>query len=146
MNSYKRLFIISAILVAVSGCTINKMSNKEILQTKVITLSQHEIRVELPVTQREQGLGLGGRTNLSDDEGMLFEFIGERVPAFWMKGMLIPIDIIWINQGYIIGINSNVPPDDGKRLYSPPSSASSVLEVAAGWTSRHRTVIGDHIE
>ena len=73
---------------------------------------------------------------MDNDQGMLFIFPGETSPSFWMLGMLIPLDIIWIDSGLnVVGITANVPPHGGSgspTLYLPPQPVRYVLEVNAG--------------
>src|SRR3989344_4302445 len=55
--------------------------------------------IEIGDEEAERAQGLSGRKSLAENEGMLFVFGGKDVkPAFWMKDMLMPIDIIWIND------------------------------------------------
>ncbi|MCZ7625774.1 MAG: DUF192 domain-containing protein [Candidatus Methylomirabilis sp.] len=57
------------------------------------------ITVEVARTRREQAKGLAGRSSLPKGEGMLFPFDAAEHRTFWMKGMLIPLDIVWIREG-----------------------------------------------
>lgn len=73
---------------------------------------------------------------MDNDQGMLFIFPGETSPSFWMLGMLIPLDIVWIDGGLnVVGVTANVPPHGGSgspTLYLPPQPVRYVLEVNAG--------------
>lgn len=73
---------------------------------------------------------------MDNDQGMLFIFPGETSPPFWMLGMLIPLDIVWIDSGLnVVGVTANVPPHSGSgspTLYLPPQPVRYVLEVGAG--------------
>src|SRR5574337_205552 len=92
------------------------------------------IRVEVARTAREQARGLGGRASLPRGEGMLFPFDAAEHRTFWMKGMLIPLDIVWIREGKVVTINANIPPP---RPHETPAVvrhlADLVLEVPAGY-------------
>ena len=48
--------------------------------------------------------------------------------------MIIPIDIIWISDNKVIGIEYNVPPpnDDTLIKYHAPRAVDAVLELGAG--------------
>ncbi|HWQ69885.1 MAG TPA: DUF192 domain-containing protein [Patescibacteria group bacterium] len=93
------------------------------------------ITVEVARTAQEQARGLGGRSSLPKDGGMLFPFDAAERRTFWMKGMLIPIDIVWIREGKIVAIDANVPPP---RSHEKPAIVSHVadlvLEVPAGFS------------
>lgn len=66
---------------------------------------------------------------------MLFPFDAAKRRTFWMKGMLIPIDILWIREGKIVAIDANVPPPRSKEAPAILSHvADLVLEVPAGFS------------
>src|ERR1044071_5405536 len=56
-----------------------------------------QVLVEIADTDQKRSLGLGGRASLAPDAGMLFIMPQRKKPTFWMKGMLIPLDFIWID-------------------------------------------------
>ena len=65
-----------------------------------------------------------------------------------MKDMRISIDIIWIGNGKIIGIEHDVPlpPEDADLpVYYPPTEISHVLEVPAGWSKKNNIVVGETV-
>lgn len=79
------------------------------------------------------------RTELAQDEGMLFSWHGERIRSFWMKNTCLPLDMLFIAEdGYIVGILENVPTLN-LRPRGVRCPAAHVLEVNAGWT-RHNGV------
>ena len=92
--------------------------------------------VELAVTPGQRARGLMGREHLGDREGMLFIFELEGLHSFWMRGMVIPLDLVWIDaDGVVAGVTDNVPPaPEGTipEFYSPPRPIPYVLEINAG--------------
>lgn len=104
--------------------------------------------VEIANTGLLRAQGLSGREYLSDHEGMLFIFDEVSIRQFWMKGMLIPIDIIWIREGVIQGINSDAPvPLFGEypAVFESPGGIDMVLEVRAGIVEDLDIQIGDRV-
>ena len=100
---------------------------------------------------KDQAQGLAGRDRLSASEGMLFLFSEEGRYGFWMKGMKIPIDIIWIRNNAIVGMNEYVfpepdVPESKLTVYYPPEAVDSVLEVAAGRVQSLRAEVGDPVK
>jgi len=92
--------------------------------------------------------GLGGRESLPDDRGMLFVFPEPGSDAFWMKDMLIPIDIIWISaEGRVVDIQTAQPepgvPDAQLKLYEPSALGQYVLEARAGVAAEKGVQVGD---
>ena len=89
-------------------------------------------------------LGLGGRTVLPEDYGMLWRFPTPTKPMFTMHGMRLPLDFIWMKDGKIVEVTENVP--IGKELLKPSVDVTSVLEVNAGYTGKRGLKAGDEAE
>jgi len=118
---------------------------------KLLIDDRHLMRVELATTSREQSLGLGGRDILPAGTGMLFIYkaSGERI--FWMKGMRIPIDMLWIRKGQIVAIEQQIPPpstlmnDKSLKRYGYGVVADMVLELPAGYARQYSIHVGQSI-
>ncbi len=107
--------------------------------------------VKVEVVQKEEELhrGLQFRKSLDPDSGMLFIFQKSGPYAFWMKDTLIPLDMIWMDDGRRIGhIEHNVPPcaADPCPRYTPAAEALYVLEVNVGYADQLGLKIGDTAE
>ena len=81
---------------------------------------------------------------------MLFVFDKLAIHHFWMKGMLFPLDFVWIksinkNQGVVVGVTENAPPLKIKNVqfYSPPEPVDLMLEIRAGLVSERGVKKGD---
>ncbi|MEK7636990.1 MAG: DUF192 domain-containing protein [Patescibacteria group bacterium] len=113
-----------------------------------VVFSDASVHALVPTTTALQELGLAGRTQLTDVEGMLWIFDPPQRPSFWMKGMIIPLDFVWLNSGRIVDLTSDVsPPIDPSStnmpIIEPIVPVDRVLEVAAGFASRHGLRVGD---
>ncbi len=131
-----------------SGTVVGTEINR--LPKKIIQVSGKNIEVEIADTDSTREQGLSNRATLDDGTGMLFDFTNTDYykPGFWMKDMLISIDMVWIKDEKIIGIEPNVPlpPQSDLPLYYPPSEITHVLEVPAGWSARNNVKIGDTLQ
>lgn len=109
-----------------------------------ILVGQQALTVRVPKTATASEQGLSGVASLSDTEGMYWEFSEPSRPNFWMKGMLIPLDFLWIRDGVVTEITPNVPaPVNGNLpLYQPKEPVTNVLEVSAGFAERHNIIVG----
>ena len=92
---------------------------------------------EIADTPQAHQRGLSGRSNLPDTYGMLFVFDEPSRPGFWMKDMLMPIDIVWLSDtGMVLGIEHSLSPETYQKVppdvFYPPSPVSYALEVRAG--------------
>jgi hypothetical protein len=101
-----------------------------------------DLRVNVGVAANEptRERGLSGRAGLAADEGMYFIFDKPLAYAFWMKDMRFPIDIIWIFDGKIVDLSTNLPvPVAGQQLptFAPRVPVDRVLEVPAGFAQTH---------
>lgn len=119
---------------------------------KSFSIGSTKIQVQLADTADKRSKGLSGTSKLDVDSGMLFVFDSKNVsPSFWMKDMLIPIDIIWISDGKIIKIDKNVPvpakntPDTKLKTYSAGKPIDYVLEVNAGFSDQNKIKVGDSV-
>ena len=105
------------------------------------------LRVEIADTQAERELGLSHRTFLGDYEGMYFVFEQNTNSSFWMKDMLIPLDIIFVDEGgFVVDIKEELQP----CASSCPSVFSGttyryVLEVNSGFCSTNDVKIGNSV-
>src|SRR4029077_6690395 len=95
--------------------------------------------------------GLGGRTGLGPNEGMLWMYDQAGEYRFWMKDMVIALDFVWIDQGRIVDLTANVPPPTGHSvtnlpILQPKVPASNILEVRAGFIAAHGLSIDDPVE
>ena len=110
------------------------------------------VTLEVARTNEERAKGLGGHAPLGESEGMLFVFERPAFHSFWMKGMLFPLDLIWIEGGIVVHIARDVPhfppgtPDSQLPIYAPAAPATYVLEVNAGFTAFHGIEVGSPVE
>jgi hypothetical protein len=106
------------------------------------------IQLELALTPDEITQGLMFRPSLADNRGMLFLFEVDRVPSFWMKHTMIPLDLLFLDgQGAIVDLVENAQPCAAEPCpqYIPSRAVSAVLEVSAGTADRHGLAIGDRL-
>ena len=105
---------------------------------------QH-IDIEVAEDREAQAQGLMYRSAMEENHGMLFPYPSPRPLSFYMKNMKMSIDIIFANADReIVTIHQAAMPYSEKSL---PSSedAQYVVEVTAGFTSRHDIEEGDLI-
>ncbi|MFH1354262.1 MAG: DUF192 domain-containing protein [bacterium] len=105
-----------------------------------VNIAGQQFSVGLAATPDRHSRGLSGCRRLPPNSGLYFSFNTKQVRSFWMKDMLIPIDIIWIADSAVIGIEHSAPPPGPDQTdlphYTPPQPVDAVLELAAGATSK----------
>jgi len=139
-----RLSIILVAFVFLSGCT----ASSERLEK--LQIGDNTLQVVVMRTEAELAQGLSGLEQIPGD-GMLFLMPERKEATFWMKDMLFPIDIIWIDGERVIGVAEFVqPPESGQTLDSLPIIRSGepvtmVLEVPAGDLRRLELATGSAV-
>lgn len=114
-----------------------------------VTAAGHTFVVDVAQTPETQTLGLGGRKHLGPSDGMLFIYTDKSRYTFWMKGMLIPIDMIWLDNRRVVHIEHRVPPpapeapEASLPTYAPQEPANFILEIAAGRSDELHLKEGD---
>lgn len=120
--------------------------------TKLVTINNSKLKVEVADTKEKRGKGLGGRERIATDEGMLFIFEKADKPTFWMKGLTFPLDFIWIGEDKVLDITQNVAPplpgqaDQSLPIYTSKVDIDQVLEVNAGTVQQLNIKIGDIVK
>ena len=164
MFGKKRILVfITILLIAILSFAyylkVNKsgLSKTSVIQTLSIekkpkvTIGDKDIFVDIAQTDQEKSRGLSEKKSLAENEGMLFIFQVKSTPSFWMKEMLIPIDIIWIADNKVLDIHKNIPapktetPISNLPLYTPQKPINFVLEVNAGFVDKNGIDIGDNV-
>ncbi|MDR3571865.1 MAG: DUF192 domain-containing protein [Candidatus Pacebacteria bacterium] len=112
--------------------------------TGSVQLKGQTIYVDLAQNPEQQELGLGNRTSLGADQGMLFIFPDDADHLFWMKDMSFSIDMIWLSaDGTVIYIQPDVAPNTYPQAFGPDQASRYVLEVPARYAQTHGIKVGD---
>lgn len=92
-----------------------------------IEIGDRTYKVREAKTEEEKEKGLQGITELPEDEGMLFYFDPPEDVSMWMKGTLIPLDIIFINKDKeVVYVGEGIPNSESLITVS---DTAYVLEV-----------------
>jgi uncharacterized membrane protein (UPF0127 family) len=125
--------------------TVHPVSGLPVIDLTIATKrGKHAFRVEVAASQAEQAKGLMFRTEMGDDEGMLFPEETPRTPSFWMKNTVIPLDIIYIGtNSRVLNIVNALPYD----LTPLPAEglAIGVLELNGGRAAQLGIKPGDKV-
>jgi uncharacterized membrane protein (UPF0127 family) len=103
------------------------------------------VQVELARTDEERARGLMNRRELAPEAGMLFLFAESEERAFWMKNTLLPLDMLFIDDGgRVVGLIERAEPLTTSPR-DPGVPSRYVLEVNGGWAARHGVRPGDRV-
>ena len=164
-NSLKNLILISSSLLLIScsnsspsSSNLNNVSpqenNSAEMQPQELPISAQaiikgkQIDLEVAKTREQQRLGLMFRKSLEPNRGMLFSFSPPRVTRFWMRNVIIPLDLLFIQDGKIKAIIDNVPPckSDPCPVYSSDIPIDMVIELKGGRASELGFSVDDLVE
>ncbi|HEY4484010.1 MAG TPA: DUF192 domain-containing protein [Candidatus Paceibacterota bacterium] len=141
---YKILIVIFIFGLFVSAIYWAQVSKKE----PVVIINDVRIPVEISQSPAERVKGLSGKELLPADSGMLFIFPVREIHRFWMPDMNFPIDIIWIVDNKIVGIDhevTNVFDPENPIFYLPPQPVDYVLEVNSGFAKNKGLEVGNMV-
>lgn len=144
----KRLFfvVIALTLIVIGFASFRRKSGR---RDDWVEIRGERFSVEIADEEKEQIQGLSGRESLCSKCGMLFVYatVGPRI--FWMKEMRFPLDFVWIRDGRVVELTSNVSSpgvNEPPTVVSPREPADAVLEVPAATIALKGWQIGDLIE
>ena len=142
------LGVLVFIIVAILGLAYVFVGNKnKIISVKV---GENIFRAEVAETMAQKMKGLSYRDSLDKDRAMYFDFGQEGEQGFWMMGMRFPIDIVWIKNNVVVGIEKDVQapaagiPENALKIYYPPEAIDKVLEINAGLSEELGIKVGDN--
>jgi uncharacterized protein len=138
------LVVVILLFIAVSSPVISPTTSTD---QSTVTINQTVFRVDIVDKIQEQRIGLSGRDNLAQDQGMLFLFPDKHIRNFWMPNMNFAIDLLWIDDNTIIGYEQNMLPatPDSIITYKSPQPVDKVLEIPTGSINKFDFNIGDKV-
>lgn len=112
------------------------------LPTVKLWLGAKEIIAEMATTDAQRMAGMMFRTQMGEDEGMLFAFPRPHRTGFWMKNTLIPLSCAYLDsEGEILEIHDMVPKNE-TPIVAGSDRIVFVLETNKGWFERNKIGVG----
>lgn len=97
-------------------------------------------------TPEKRTQGLSNVRTMPHSVGLAFIFEQAAPHSFWMKDMYFPLDFVYVNEGKIVDLIENVPPESYPSTILPQYPALVVIELNAGQVKEGGLKIGDPIE
>lgn len=148
-NKTKIKILISVVTVAIIGILANYVFSEVVSvqgnMIKRVYIRDVIVKSELVKSETRIEKGLGERASLPEGRGMLFSMPDNDTQRFWMKGMRFAIDIIWIENGRVIGCEKNISPNDS-RIFVSPGDAGYILEVPEGFCDQNKVTVNDEVK
>jgi len=98
-----------------------------------ITTHINQLKMKTKVLQTPNDIlkGMMGKKFTGEFNALLFVLHRKNSP-FWMKNCIIPLDIIFINDGKITKIHHNCPPCATNECKRYPGDGNLVIEMRGG--------------
>ena len=130
-----------AIMVGIAAfATVSYFIYENIPKYRNFQIDNIKVRALIADTPGKRSVGLMGVKEMPDTQGLVAVFDHSAKYGVWMKGMVMPIDIIWLNDKYkIIDMKLNAQPCHvvSCEVFMPSTDARYVLELSGGWMTRH---------
>jgi uncharacterized membrane protein (UPF0127 family) len=98
-----------------------------------VRIGERVFTMRIADTNDSRAQGLQNVETLNTDEGMMFTFEGgPSVEHFWNKNTLMHLNVVWVRDNIIIGVDELLPePTNGRMIVSSPERVNAVLEIPA---------------
>lgn len=124
-----------------------------------VRIADRTFYLEVAATEPVRFKGLGGRTHVEPDGGMLFVFPEPQALSFVMRDCPIPIDILFLDgSGRVVAMHAMVPEEprrageddyaynDRLKRYSSRFAAQFAVELKGGTLATMRVREGDLLD
>jgi uncharacterized membrane protein (UPF0127 family) len=143
MVKFLKIILISFWIFAATAALATRETH---FQKKTLTINKQKLTVELADTLERQAQGLMFRTQLKDDEGMLFVFNDFEVRTFWMKNTFLDLSIGFFDQNKklleFFDMQASNQMELHPKTYDSKFPSAYALEVPKGWFKKHKVQIG----
>jgi len=156
LERFEKIFIIFialafafSLLAILAQIKTPSVENKEVSFkfSEPAMLGGQQIWLEKAETDKERIKGLSGQKGLAPNQGLLFVFPTPGLYSIWMKDMLFPIDVFWLNENLaVIHIEERLTPESFPQGFVSAEPASFVLEMIAGSAERLGIELGESLE
>lgn len=120
---------------------------QELPVTAQVVIGGTTVELEVASTAEEQMTGLMFRDALPINRGMLFNLPRPQAQVVWMKEVRFPIDAIFLKQGRVELVLTDLPPcrRNPCPVYGISESVDQVMELNAGQAEQLEIVPGKHL-
>ncbi|MEA5510217.1 DUF192 domain-containing protein [Crocosphaera sp. UHCC 0190] len=131
-----------------SSSVISQGNGQKLPIEATINVGEKVIELEVAKTPEQQQIGLMYRKSIEKNQGMIFLFEELRPVRFWMKNVTIPLDMIFLANGKVKAVISEVPPcnSDPCPTYGPETLVNQVIELGGGQARELGIKEGDKLD
>jgi uncharacterized membrane protein (UPF0127 family) len=123
------------VLGLLAACSLHAGAPAQELPRAALEVGGWGLQAEIAISPQARATGLGGRTTLPENQGMLFVILGDAQPCMWMKDTPIPLAVAFVDPtGIILNIAEMQP--NSLDLHCALGPSGYALEMNAGWFSQ----------
>ena len=112
------------------------------LRTIKLWIGPEEISAEMALTAIQEQTGMMFRTNIAENEGMIFPLPYPQRASFWMKNCPESLSAAYISADGIIREIHHFEKQDTNSVVASNDKIQFVLEMNDGWFQRHNINTG----
>jgi uncharacterized membrane protein (UPF0127 family) len=122
----------------------HRLSAQPRLPTVKVWVGREELTAEIARAPVEIATGMMFRTNLPENEAMLFVFPDAAIGPknFYMRNCVVPLSAAYLTPDGAIAEIVDLQPGDERGVQSRSDNLQFVLEVPQGWFARHNVRTG----
>jgi uncharacterized protein len=148
LRSRNWILILAGLIACVVGegePTQGAEATKKQLSIMPITLGPKTVAASVANEDWSRTEGLLKWDTITDDQGMLLDFVLPAEYAIHMQGMKFPIDAVWIDANGVIKLTyENIQPDSG-QIYVSYFPCKYCLELKGGFCKRYGIKMGQNV-
>jgi uncharacterized protein len=107
------------------------------LPTVKVKLGNEELIAEIARKPLEIATGMMYRTNMAENEAMLFVFPNAGRRSFYMRNCVVPLSAAYMSPDGAILQTIDMQPRNERGIPSDSDNVQFVIEVPQGWFERH---------
>lgn len=135
-SAMKSLYIVCLSLVlSIASPAWSQGTPQTQLQRITLSAGIHQIDTQVALTPEQHQIGLMYRSEMPQNEGMIFVFPAPSQQCFWMKNTLLPLTAAFIaDDGTIVNLEDMKPQTTDSHCSVKP--VRYVLEMNQGWFAK----------
>lgn len=148
LHSNKRR-VANVVLASLFCPLIASATEPETQYNQTVCVGKQLFNTEIADTVEKMQKGMMHRTEIQENQAMLFVYPTPQKMSFWMKNTLIPLDMLFFDAGGILQeIKHDIPPCKTQTCPIYPSELANnqfVLEIKGGLSKQRGIQIGDKL-
>ena len=136
---------LAAIVALVAVGLAHAQKPQTSLPRTALSIGMYRIDAQVATTSEQHAIGLMFRTDMPQNEGMLFVFERPTQQCFWMKNTLIPLAVAFVaDDGTIVNLDEMKAQTLNAHCSEKP--VRYVLEMNTGWFSKKGLKAGNKLQ